>query len=71
MEILVFKTNVTDQKIKRKLFPLLRTIEGILTWNIDFEDADKVLPVETLHVAPSIIEQTLQHAGFLCIEMED
>ncbi|HNP22515.1 MAG TPA: hypothetical protein PKM63_13355 [Panacibacter sp.] len=71
MDILVFKTNITDRKIKRKIFPLLRTIEGIVKWTVDFEDGDKILRVEALHVRPSAIEMTLQHAGFLCHELED
>jgi len=71
MEVLVFKTNVADKKIKRKLFPLLRTINGVLKWNIDLEDADKVLRIEAMHVTPLQIEKTLQQAGFFCRELED
>lgn len=71
MEILVFKTNVTDRKIKRRLFPLLRTIEGILKWNIDFDDEDNVLRVEAVKVSSSQIETTLRNAGFACTELPD
>ncbi len=71
MEILVFKTNVTDRKIKRKLFPLLRSVEGILKWNIDFDDEDKVLRVESLHISPRDIENKLRSAGIFCSELPD
>ena len=71
MEILVFKTNVENMNHIRKLYPLLKTIQGILKWNIDTEDVDKVLRVETVDVAPNKIEKALQSAGYYCKELED
>lgn len=71
MEILVFKTNLESMAHIRKLYPLLKTIQGILKWNIDTEDVDKVLRVETINVAPRKIEITLQSAGYYCKELKD
>ena len=71
MEILVFKTNVENMNHIRKLYPLLKTIQGILKWNIDTEDVDRILRVEAVSVAPQRIEMALQSAGYYCKELED
>jgi hypothetical protein len=71
MEILIFKTNVENMNHIRKLYPLLKTIQGILKWNIDTEDVDRILRVEAVSVAPQRIEMALQSAGYYCKELED
>ena len=70
MDILIFKTNTAGKKQKKKLFPLLRKIEGIIRWNIDLEDSDRVLRVVAFHVSPQTVENTLTQAGYYCKEME-
>jgi hypothetical protein len=71
MEILVFKTNVEDKKHVRRLFKLFRTLQGIMRWNVDLHDNDKVLRVVTANLSPRTIETTLQQAGYFCKELED
>ena len=71
MEILVFKTNVENMNHIRKLYGLFKTIKGILKWNVDTEDADKILRVEALNVTPQKIEKALQSSGYYCKELED
>ena len=55
----------------QRLYSLLKSIQGVLKWNIDTEDVDKVLRVEVVSVAPGKIEMTLQNAGYYCKELED
>jgi hypothetical protein len=71
MEILVFKTNVENMSHIRKLYGLFKTIKGILKWNVDTEDIDKILRVETVNVTPQNIEMVLQNAGYYCKELQD
>lgn len=71
MNILVFKTNIEDVKQMRKLSPHLKNIQGILKWNVDLHDCDKVLRIETDHLSPHSIEEILQNAGYYCVELED
>jgi len=71
MEILVFKTNVEDKTHLRRLFKLFRTLQGVLNWNVDLHDHDKVLRMETVAVSPRAIETALQQAGYFCKELED
>ena len=71
MEILVFKTNLKNFIQARKLYPLLNAVKGILNWNIDWEDNDKILRLETINISPRYVENVLQQAGFDCRELED
>ena len=48
----------------------MKTIQGVLKWNIDTEDVDKILRVEVVSVSPGKIEMTLQNAGYYCKELE-
>lgn len=69
MEILIFKTNVEDKKHVRKLFRVFKAIQGILKWNVDLEDSDKVLRVEAVAIAPQAIEDVMNNAGYYCKEL--
>ncbi len=71
MNILVFKTNIEDIKQVRKLSPHLKNIHGILKWNVDLHDCDKVLRIEANDLPPNSVEEILQQAGYYCVELED
>ncbi len=71
MEVLVFKTNVKFKKHIVEVLPHLNNIKGILRWNVDLHDTDKILRIETLDLSPRIIENTLQQAGYFCEELKD
>ncbi len=71
MPILVFKTNITDKKEIRKLSPFLKTLEGIIKWNVDLNDEDKILRIVTPNLATAYISSILQQAGYHCLELED
>jgi hypothetical protein len=69
-EILVFKTNILHTGDERKL-AFLSSVPGVKTWNIDLQDVDHVLRVETEDVSPSEIVQAMNDAGFVCEELPD
>lgn len=71
MKILVFKTNVEDRQQVLALIPHLETIDGILKWNVDLHDNDRVLRVESKNIAPSLVEEIITGAGYYCKELED
>lgn len=71
MEILVFKTNIEDAVQVRKLSPHLKNIEGILKWNVDLHDCDKVLRIESDNLSAHSVVAILEHAGYHCSELED
>jgi len=71
MEILVFKTDVRSRKQVNALAPHLETMKGIVKWNVDLQDVDKVLRVESASVSAGVIEKNLQQAGYYCEELQD
>ncbi len=70
MDILVFKTNVEDTKNARKVSPHLRNIRGILKWNFDLHDCDKILRIEADGLSPHSIEEIINNAGYYCKELD-
>ena len=71
MDILVFKTNVTEQHQLRKIQSLLMPVTDIKQWTVDLEDCDKVLRIECNDLNPREIEQLLFASGMFCRELED
>ena len=70
-EVLVFRTNIcSDQEIE-KLTELFSDFTDILRWNVDREDVDKVLRIESGIINPNIIVGLLRNAGFECEELPD
>jgi len=71
MQILVFKTNLSDRRLVNEVEPHLENVGGILKWNVDLHDKDNILRIETEDVSPRRIEQQLQQAGYYCEELDD
>ncbi|MEP7279340.1 MAG: hypothetical protein ABI813_11900 [Bacteroidota bacterium] len=71
MEILVFKTDVRSRKQVSTLAPHLADVQGIIKWNVDLHDIDKVLRVECKPgISAGMIEKNLQQAGYYCEELQ-
>ncbi len=70
MEILVFKTDARNKKRVNALSKHLANIQGIIKWNVDLKDIDNVLRIESASLAPAFIEESLQHAGYYCKELQ-
>ncbi len=71
MDILVFKTNLDHPELLTRIEPFMQTIPGIKKWNIDMDDCDNVLRIESEKVSPGTIESVLQQAGYFCEELRD
>lgn len=68
--ILVFKTSINTKKEARKLKPHLDNMLPNGQWNLDLEDCDKILRIDTEeHVATKVAELLNTHA-FYCEELE-
>ena len=70
MEVLVFKTNLRYKKQITALTPHINNLQGITRWNVDLDDKDKILRIESVDLCPRSVETTLQEAGYLCEELE-
>ena len=71
MEILVFKTNLQYKKNLKQVIPHLNELKGVIKWNIDFHDKDKVLRIVGSDLSPRVVESTLKNAGYNCEELMD
>ncbi len=71
MNILVFKTNVKFKKQVSTLTQPLNQLQGVIRWNFDLADRDRILRIESSSLPPVAVEKTLQMAGFHCAELTD
>jgi copper chaperone len=69
MEVLVFKTNLRFKKQITALTPYINTLHGILKWNVDMDDKDRILRIEAKDLNPRKVEATLHQAGYFCEEL--
>jgi hypothetical protein len=69
--VLVFKTNLQFKKDMLRVQPVLNNLPGILRWNVDRDDIDNVLRIETTHLLPQHIINVLTNAGYYCEELPD
>ena len=71
MEVLVFKTNIRYRKHVDAIEPHITRQAGIIKWNVDLKDADKILRIETVDLHPAKIESLVKNAGYDCEELRD
>ncbi len=71
MEILILKTNIRNRRHVKAVAPLLDARENISRWNIDLNDIDKVLRIESTEIEITEVVQLIQEAGFYCEELAD
>ncbi len=70
MDILVFKTNLSDVQHIRAVEPTLDIHPLIYQWNVDLHDCDKILRVLSNSIAAEEVENLLTSAGYYCEELK-
>lgn len=70
MEILVFKTNLTDSRKISDISIDLDVHPDIIEWNVDLHDHDNVLRVVSRDISANSIERILLDAGYYCEELQ-
>ena len=70
VEILVFKTNLTDTKRISDVESLLDIHPNIVQWNVDLNDCDNVLRIVSRNIAAQEVESLLLNAGYYCEELQ-
>jgi hypothetical protein len=71
VQILVFKTSLESASDISKVAGLLDQDTRISKWNVDHDDIDHVLRIETFYLNSSDVKQILMTAGFYCEELLD
>jgi copper chaperone len=69
MKTIRFKTNINCSNCLAKVTPSLNQKEGIASWNVDLDNPDKILTVETESLMPEDIVKTVKRVGFEATEM--
>ncbi|MEJ7588834.1 MAG: hypothetical protein WKI04_14855 [Ferruginibacter sp.] len=71
MNVLIFKTNIRFKKDLKIVGPFLAAHQPVLKWNVDRQDTDKVLRVESATPDTVGIIKTIREAGYDCEELPD
>ncbi|HUS00150.1 MAG TPA: hypothetical protein VMY77_00400 [Chitinophagaceae bacterium] len=71
MQVLIFKTNIRYKKHIDIIGSHIAKQPGIIKWNVDLKDADKILRIETTDLHPEKIEGLVKNAGYKCQELSD
>lgn len=69
MEILVFKTNLSDAKRIGDIGSYLDFHPGIQDWNVDLNDCDNILRIVSRNIAPAEVENMITGTGYYCKEL--
>jgi hypothetical protein len=69
MEILVFKTNISDEADVIKVKVRMKGERRIKRLTVDREDCDKVLRIEADALQPGEIIELVKQAGYACEEL--
>ena len=69
MQVLVFKTNLTDVKRISDVESYLDIHPHIQRWNVDLQDCDNILRIETNYLQGVEVEKILLSAGYYCEEL--
>lgn len=64
MKTLKFKTNINCGGCVSKVTPFLDKQEGVDTWKVDTNNADKILTIESNGATEDEVKATLQKIGF-------
>lgn len=70
MEILVFKTNLTDPNRISEVESSLDIHPGIYKWNVDLNDSDNILRIVSKSIEAREVESIVLNAGYYCEELE-
>ncbi|BAV04118.1 hypothetical protein SAMN05421788_104146 [Filimonas lacunae] len=69
-QILIFKTNIRTPKDHHAVKNSLDTHQQISQWNIDMQDVDCVLRIESYQVKTHEIIALINSQGYQCSELE-
>lgn len=70
IEVLVFKTNLSNENRIADVESSLDIHPGIYKWNIDLNDCDYVLRIVSRNITVAEVEQLVLNAGYYCEELQ-
>lgn len=70
MEILIFKTNLTNPNRISDVEIALDIHPNIIGWNVDLNDDDNILRIVANNIAGEEVEKMILSAGYYCEELQ-
>jgi hypothetical protein len=71
MEVLVFKTDIIEKSDSENLGQILRDDIRVKAWNIDQDDIDNVLRIESNEMSPADVIEMVTKLGYMCEELPE
>lgn len=71
MNILIFKTSIMNKSDVESIAPILDKVTRDGNWNVDLEDCDKVLRIESDIANVKTICTLLNNLGYMCDILDD
>lgn len=71
MEVLVFKTDIIGKVDSENLGQILNEDHRITNWNIDQDDIDNVLRIESSEMSPVDVIDLVRKLGYMCEELPE
>ena len=69
--LFIFGTNLQTEKDKQVISKVLNSNHEIARWNIDLEDIDSVLRIESQSLTPEQIIKIITEQDFKCSELSE
>ena len=64
MKVLTFTSNIACNRCVSKVKPFLDELEGLANWQVDIENPQKILRVETDELSAEQIQEAVAKAGY-------
>jgi hypothetical protein len=71
MEVLVFKTDIIGKADSENLAQILTKDHRIRNWNIDQDDIDNVLRIESTEMSTTDVIELVRNLGYMCEELPE
>ena len=71
MEVLVFKTDIVGKADSENVAQILKEDNRIRNWNIDQDDIDNVLRIESTEMSPTDVIELVKKIGYKCEELPE
>lgn len=70
IDVLVFKTNLSDANRIADVESKLDIHPGIYKWNIDLNDCDYILRIVSRNITAAEVENMILNTGYYCEELQ-
>jgi len=70
-DVLVFRTDIIEKSDSENIGQIFKDDSRIKAWNIDQEDIDNVLRIESSEMSPAEVIDMVTRLGYICEELPE